>query len=602
MNGATTVAQARRHPCNTEVVTIRLALAVLCLACTQTSDEHRLPDARNIGVAVVRAAAVRQGGPFLEDVTEASGLDFSHDNGASGELLLPEITGAGGALFDYDNDGDLDLYLVQGAPLGGAEWTGSAFPTDRLYRNTLGEPGGTVRFEDVTERSGILAGGYGMGAATGDIDNDGWVDLYVTNLGPNQLWRNQGDGRFVDVTADAGVGDGRWSTSATFLDYDQDGWLDLFVASYVNFSIEMTVECFSRASARDYCGPDVYDPIPDRLYRNRGDGSFEDVTLTSGIAAAFGAGLGVIAADFDGDEWSDIYVANDGDANQLWVNDRQGRFADEALLAGVAFNHLGQAEAGMGVDAADFDGDGDEDLFVTNLEGESNTLYVNLGEGFFEDRTIAAGLHIASLPYTGFGAGFLDYDNDGSLDVLVLNGAVGMLGRQARDGVAYPLRQPDLLFRQGSSGRFDNATSRDAPALERPDVGRGAAFGDVDNDGDIDVVLVNNNGPTRLLVNRRGTERRWVGLRLVDRLRDSLQSRVEVVDASGRSHWRRVRADGSYCTAGDPRIVVGLNDAEGETLVRVHWAGGGHDEFAVQPGRYWLLERGETARALTTER
>ena len=296
--------------------------------------------------------------PILEDVTEESGIDFVHFNGMTGEFFLPEITGSGGGFIDYDNDGDLDLYLVQGAILGQGKkladaifpWRGTGLPRDRLYRNDLviGTDGRQLlRFTDVTSQSRIAATGYGMGVATGDFNNDTWTDLYVTNLGSNQMMRNNGDGTFTDVTDETATDDSRWSTSAVFLDYDRDGWLDLFVTNYVDFALGKKRDCYASSSAPDYCGPDAYDPSADRLFHNKGNGTFEDVSLSSGIRGALGAGLGVIAADFNSDGWTDIYVANDGDPNQLWINQKSSTFRDEALLAGVALNRMGQAEAGM---------------------------------------------------------------------------------------------------------------------------------------------------------------------------------------------------------------------------------------------------------------
>ena len=390
--------------------------------------------------------------PFV-DVTAQSGPDFTHVNGASGELLLPEVIGSGGALFDFDNDGDLDLFAVQGGALRPDDRKTHG-PGSRLYRNDL-SPGNqpAFRFTDVTDRSGIVAAGYGMGAAVGDFDNDGWVDLFVTGLGSSQLFRNNGDGTFTDVTARAGTGDPRWSTSATFFDYDRDGWLDLFVATYVNFRPDMKRACFSAGSARDYCNPAVYDPVPDRLLHNNRDGTFSDVTSRAGLARSAGRGLGVLASDFNGDGWTDLYVANDGDPNQLWMNQRgSGVFKDDALLAGVAVNRMGQPQGSMGVDAADIDHDGDEDLFVTNLDNEGNTLYLNVGDGLYEDRTAEFGLF--KLGFTGFGTRFLDYDNDGWLDLLVVNGAVRHLSSQLQKGDPYPLKQRSQLFRNDRGRRF----------------------------------------------------------------------------------------------------------------------------------------------------
>ena len=556
------------------------------------------------------AGVTEQPSPIFVDATDQAGIDFVHFNGTTGEFFLPEITGSGGGLFDFDNDGDLDLYVVQGAYLQPPEkspdpvkWQGDQPPTDRLFRNEL-IPAGQLRFTDVTEQCGIHAPGYGMGVATGDYNNDGWIDLYVTNLGANQLWRNNGGNTFTDVTQEAGTDDPRWSTSAAFVDYDRDGWLDLFFANYVDFSTSYRRNCFSTASARDYCGPTSYDDVPDKLFRNRGDGTFEDVTIPSGIAEHFGSGLGVVTADFNNDHWPDLYVANDGDPNQMWINAQgKGTFEDNALLGGTALNRMGQAEAGMGVDAADFDSDGDEDLFMTHLERESNTLYENLGNGLFEDRTIESGLHAASLPYTSFGTRFVDYDNDGLLDLLVLNGAVRVIEAQARAGVAYPLTQPNQLFQNRGGEKFVEVTKAAGPALAIAEVSRGAALGDVDNDGDVDVVVFNNNGRTRLLLNQIGNRNHWLGLRVLDPElhRDALQARVEVVTSLGKSQWYRVHTDGSYCSAGDPRIVSGLGADTNIKLVRVHWPDGGIELWPdLEVDRYHILQRGQGTASSAT--
>ena len=570
----------------------------------EVSDQEASPAAPQVTGTVAPS-------PIFRDATAESGIDFVHFNGVTGEFFLPEITGSGGALFDYDNDGDLDLYLVQGAKLlsrpspPGFAWRGEGPPRDRLYRNDLNGAGaastgdGALHFTDVTRQSGIVALGYGMRVAAADFNNDGWRDLYVTNLGSNQMLRNNGDGTFTDVTKQAGTDDPRWSTSATFLDYDKDGWLDLFVTNYVDFSSGMKRECYANTSARDYCGPDAYDPVVDRLFHNKGGGSFEDVTEASGIRAAFGAGLGVIAADFNADGWTDIYVANDGDPNQLWISQGGRSFEDEALLAGVALNHSGSAEASMGVAVGDFDGDGDEDLFMTHLDGESNTFYVNLGNGFFEDLTIKAGLHSPSLIYTGFGTGFFDYDNDGWLDLLILNGAVRIMEPLARKGERYPLQQRNQLFRNTGRGAFVEVTDRAGDAFKVEEVSRGAAFGDVDNDGDTDAVVFNNNGRARLLLNEYGNRGHWLGLRLLEKRtrQDALQARVEVVGPNGTVRWRRVHTDGSYCSAGDPRLLIGLGDHDEPHAVRVHWPSGEVEEWHdLAADRYWVLQRGESSR------
>jgi hypothetical protein len=527
---------------------------------------------------------------FVE-VTGRSGLDFSHDNGLTGDRLLPEITGAGGALFDYDNDGDLDLYAVQGAALGPGAGASSPPVTDRLFRNDLGPA--FPLFTDTTETSGIRAEGYGMGAATGDIDNDGWVDLYVTNLGPNQMFRNNGDGTFSDVTASSGAHDARWSASATFFDYDLDGWLDLFVTNYVDFSTELTRECFSRGSAADYCNPQAYDAVSDRLFRNNGDGTFSDVSLASGIGQVEGRGLGVAALDANGDGWLDLYVANDGGPNHLWINDEGVRFRDEGLLAGVAVNRTGEAEGGMGIGTGDVDADGDQDLFVTNLDNESNTLYINLGDGLFEDRTIDAGLLGPSFGLTGFGTGFLDYDHDGRLDLAIVNGAVRMLEDLVRQGDPYPLKQRNQLFHNAGNGRFVEVTDEAGTAFEPVGVSRGLALGDLDNDGATDLVIFNNRGRARVLLNSVETRNHWLGLRLVDNGRDALHASVELVAPNGGTRWQRAHTDGSYCVANDPRVLFGLGPDDAPGTVRVHWTGGRVEEFPdLAVDRYWELRSG----------
>jgi hypothetical protein len=536
--------------------------------------------------------------PGFVDVTATAGVDFVHINGATGELRLPEVIGPGGALFDYDNDGDLDLFAVQGmALLPGAP--GEA-PRSRLFRNDLGGSKGQdppyVRFTDVTAASGLNVTGYGMGAAAGDFDNDGWVDLYVTALGATRLLRNNRNGTFADVTVRSGTSDAGWSTSATWFDYDRDGWLDLYVATYVNFRLDLKRECFSAASARDYCNPAVYEPLPDRLWRNNGNGTFTDVSARAGVAATPGRGLGVLATDVNGDGWTDLYVANDGDANHLWINERDGSFRDDALLAGVAVSRSGQPQGSMGVDAGDVDGDGDEELFVTNLDNEGNALYLNVGGGLFEERTVERGLF--TLGFTGFGARFLDYDNDGWLDLAVVNGAVRHLASQVRRGDPYPLRQTNQLFRNQEGRRFTDVSAVSGPAFTSLQVARGAATGDLDNDGDSDLVIFGNNGPLTIHRNDAGHRRHWLGVRVLDGQspREALQARV-VLTSGPRPLVRRVQADGSYCAASDPRVVFGLGAVTAPQSVRVQWDNGRAEEFrGLAVDRYWILEPGKPPR------
>ena len=542
---------------------------------------------------------------WFTDVAADAGLDFVHFNGMSGEFYFPEIMPPGVGLLDVDNDGDLDIYLVQGQLLGTGATFGPTLPqppgplplTGRLYRNDLAVQADgtrTLRFTDVTDDSGIVAHGYGMGVAAGDVDNDGRVDLYLTHLGPNQLFRNNGDGTFSDVSRRSGLDDPGWGVSASFVDYDRDGWLDLYVGNYVEYSTEANQECPSETGRVGYCVPQVYRAQPDRLYRNRGDGSFVDVTATALEAGTFGRALGTAAADFDGDGWPDIFVANDGEANRLWMNRRDGTLVDAGLLSGTALNGDGAAEGSMGVDAGDFDNDGDEDLFMTHLTTETNTLYVNDGSGLFEDRSALSGLGAPSLDATGFGTAWLDFDNDGWLDILTVNGRVSRTEERANE--PFPYDQPKQLFRNLGDGRFEEVTDRGGDVFAVSEVGRGAAFGDVDNDGDIDVLVGNDSGRVRLLVNRVQSSHHWIGLRLsggAETPRDMLGARVEVERNDGTTLWRRARADGSYGSANDPRVHVGLGAATGVARIRVHWPSGQVEEWTdVAIDRWTTLTEG----------
>ncbi len=537
---------------------------------------------------------------FVERAKEL-GVDFVHANGMSGQLYMPEIMGAGVATFDFDNDGDLDLFFVQSGPLSPNPAPSAGAPANhRLYRNDLGvgsKGERTLRFTDVTAASGLRLGGYGMGVATGDFDNDGWTDLYVTALGSNQLWRNLAGRGFADVTGKAGSGvdDPRWSVPAAFVDYDRDGWLDLYVGNYLKFSFATHKPCPTPAGAPDYCGPVPADAVPDRLLRNRGDGTFEDVTVKAGIAAADGPALGLSTADYNGDGWLDIYVANDATPNQLWFNQRDGTFKDEAMLGGAAVSGEGKPQASMGVDAGDYDGDGDEDLVMDNLTGEGNTLYRNDGSGLFEDVSLASGVQTPSWKLTGFGAAWLDYDNDSRLDLLTVNGAVKRMEDQARAGEPLPLKQEKQLFHNLGNGRFAEVGKQAGAVFTLPEVSRGAAFGDLDNDGDTDVVVSNINGPARVMINQAGSRQPWMGLRLVTGKpeRDALGARVELRRPGKPPLWRRARADGSYASANDPRVLVGLGDAPQIEKVVVRWPSGRVEEFKdVAAGTYTTLREG----------
>jgi hypothetical protein len=545
---------------------------------------------------------IEHDGDWFVDRAGATGLDFVHANGMTGNFYQPEMMGPGVGLLDYDNDGDLDIYFVQGGRRGDGEALlappADQPPGDRLLRNDLQvEPGGERRlaFTDVTEEAGIAARGYGMGVAAGDYDNDGWIDIYTTRFGPNQMFRNRGDGTFADVTAETGTGDPGLSVPATFFDYDRDGRLDLFVGNYLNYSIETHWQCYAQSGPADYCPPEVSPPQPDRLYRNRGDGTFADATFEAGLGREYGPGLGASAADFDNDGWPDLFVANDQQENQLWINQRDGTFRNRALLWGTALGATGVAKADMGVDAGDFDNDGDEDLFITELTGQGSTLYVNAG-GMFRDESAGRGIRAASLPYTGFGAGWLDIDNDGWLDLIAVNGTVTLDLEAYGPDNPFALQQRNQVFRNLAGERFEDVTERAGAAFALAEVSRGAAFGDIDNDGDTDVLIANGAGPVRLLVNEIGQRRHWIGLRLVgsETPRDMLGARVEVALADGSTRWRRARADGSYASANDPRVIVGLGESAGPVRVRVTWPSGAVEVWDDVPvDRYTTLTAGE---------
>lgn len=542
----------------------------------------------------------------FEDVTEEAGLSFTYDNGGTGSFYFPEIMGAGVAVLDFDRDGRLDIYLVQGGALG-PEAGPEQRQSDRLFRNESerdDQGRWRPRFTDVTAEAGIDARGYGMGVAVGDYTGNGYPDLYVLNFGGNQLFRNNADGTFSDVTSEAGADDPRWSVSGSFADLNGDGREDLVVANYVDFSLDTHRACRSATtSQQDYCSPSAYDGIRDTLFVNRGDGRFEDVTEASGLAEVERHGLGVISADFNDDGRIDIYVANDGSPNSLWINQGDLRFVDDAFLAGAAVNADGMTEAGMGVDAGDYNRSGRDDLFVTHMRRESNTLYRNEGNGWFSDVTSASGLGASSLPETGFGTAWLDVDNDGWLDLVVANGAVVIEEDLVAAGDAFPYHQPNQLFANQGDGRFKEVSGDSGPAFAVSRVSRGLAAGDLDNDGLTDLVIANINSPARILINRDPSPNHWLGLSLRD-----ASGRVEKTQAvawlkreEGPPLRRRSRADGSYASANDPRVVFGLGADSAPVSLRVDWPDGQSERFDdLAVDRYHSLRQG-TGQALTEE-
>ncbi len=505
---------------------------------------------------------------WFSNVLDGSGIDFVHSFGTQRQYLFPETLSGGVALFDFDGDGLLDVYLVQGGDLRRPR-PGQG---NRLYRNL-----GAMRFEDVTESAGVGDEGYGIGCTAGDYDGDGRVDLYVNNLQANVLYKNLGGGRFEDVTRAAGVGHPGWSSSSAFFDYDGDGDLDLFVVNYLQWSLESDIECESETGERDYCDPNSYrQALPDVLYRNEGDGTFRDVSREAGIQKSFGNGLGVVCADLNGDGRIDVYVANDGMPNQLWINSGQGTFTDESLALGCSVNAEGKSEAGMGVAAVDVESDGDLDLFVVHVRDETNTFYLNNGR-WFEDATAAMGLARSSYEFTGFGMGFADFDHDGRLDLYVANGRVKRYAQPPR--ADDPYAEANLLFvPAGEPTRFQEKLPRGGTRKELVDTSRAAAFGDLDNDGDVDILVANAQGAPYLLRNDAGGGA-WAMFSVLDDAgRHALHAVLELRTANGILR-RRVESAYSFAASNDPRVHVGLGDAEEVQEVLVHWPSGEREAF-----------------------
>jgi enediyne biosynthesis protein E4 len=521
-------------------------------------------------VKSVEFVAARQESPVqFVDITSEAKIAFKHENGATPQKFMPETMAGGSMFFDYNNDGWPDIFFVNGGSFTDKQKAANA--RHRLYRNNKD---GT--FTDVTPNSGIGVSGYGMGACSADYDNDGWPDLYITSVGGNKLYHNNGNGAFTDVTEKAGVGARLWSASCAFGDIDNDGDVDLYVTNYVDFSVNNNKYCVLSGDTRVYCHPNVYNGVPDILYRNNGDGTFTDVSRAAGIYRPDGKGLGVVFGDYDGDGWIDIYVANDSTPNFLFHNKGKGVFEEVGLRAGVAVGSDGQPLAGMGTDMGDIDGDGLLDIFVTNLDRQTHNLYRNLGKGLFADVTFESGVGEATLPFVGFGAVFFDYDNDTDLDLAIANGDVIDNVSLFRDSTSY--EQRNLLLQNDGMGKFRDVGPRSGPgfALKKPS--RALSAGDIDNDGDLDLLIGNVGQTPDLLRNDGGNNSNSLTIRTIGTKsnRDGIGARLKLTVA-GKVLIREVKAGSSYLAQNDMRVHFGLGKAPRVERLEIRWPSGASD-------------------------
>ena len=516
--------------------------------------------------------------PIFIDVTESAGITFLHTDGRSGMRLFNEFLGSGGGFFDYDGDGDLDIYLVNGA----IQTEGGQ---DRTAHNVLYRNDGDNTFTDVTNEAGIGSTAYGVGAAVGDYDNDGDIDVYVTNFGEDQLYRNNGDSTFTDVTTHARVGNSNWGTSCAFADVDNDGHLDLYVANYAAYTPKNDIRCEERG-VHVYCGPHAYPAVHDTFYKNNGDGTFTDISTLSRPSDLIPQhGLGVTFGDYDADGDTDLYVANDQDPNFLFQNGGSDNFlpnfSEVALISGVCYNDMGKEEAGMGTDFGDYDNDGWLDLTVSNYQTETNTVYHNHDGTFFTDNTITSGIAEVTHGYLGWGIKFFDYDNDGYQDLFVANGHLMDNINLLEAHVTYA--QQNLLFRNLGDGRFVRVMSEaDGLALEK--VSRGAAIGDYDNDGDLDILVTNCNQRPDLLQNAVGNRNNWIQIHVVGQKsnRSGIGAKIKVVTGTHVQYWE-VQSGGSYLSFHDLRAHFGVGEAEQIDLLEIRWLNGHTDRGTLLP-------------------
>jgi hypothetical protein len=537
-------------------------------------------------------AVVNAPPPWFVDVAEESGLHFVHDAGPTGTYFLPQIIGSGAALFDFDNDERLDVYLLQNGGAGGQ--------TNRLFHQ---ESDG--RFIDVSAGSGLDIAGHNMGVAVGDVNNDGWPDVLVTQYGGVKLFVNKGDGTFTETAPQAGLESSLWGTSACFFDYDRDGWLDLAIANYVDY--DPSWRCDDLLGQRDYCHPNSYPGSVTRLYHNLGASAsggrvrFEDVTLPSGLGRITAPGLGVVCADFDGDGWPDILVANDAKPNCLWINQHDGTFKDEALRRGIALNGMGQPQGNMGIALGDVSGHGLFDVFITHLTEETHALYIQGPRGFFRDGTAAAGLTRSDWRGTGFGVVLADFNQDGALDLALVNGRVSRKssssGRKGGDfWDAY--RERNQLFANQGDGRFRDLSADNAALCGAPQVSRGLACGDVNQDGAVDLLVTAVGGRARLYRNEAPGRGRWLLVRALDpQLKRDAYGATVTVRCGGRRWIGLVQPGGSYLCSSDPRVAFGLGPCDAVDELRVLWPDGVEEAFSGGlTDRVVVVRKGEGRR------
>lgn len=522
---------------------------------------------------------------LLTDVTAETEIDFRHEDGRSGAQYFLETLGAGAAWFDYDLDGDIDIYFVNGADLPGMQ--SDVPPTNALYRND-----GDSTFTDVTADAGVGDGGYGFSCAVGDYDNDGFPDLYITNFGPNVLYHNNGDGTFTDVTTQARVGDALWGASAAFADYDNDGDLDLFVSNYVAFDVEENPECGVRGMPM-HCGPGAFKGTASVLYRNNGDGTFTDVTRQAGVFNRQGKGMGVVWCDYDNDKDVDLFVANDKVADWLYRNEGDGTFTDVGLTSGVALNEMGAAYSSMAPVFGDIDNNGWFDLMITNFQDEPNSVYYNDGDGFFSDITYRSGIGGPTLTRLAWGTDFADLDNDGWVDFFVAAGHLQENVHLHNPSTTYA-QQNQLFWNRGDS-TFADVSNTSGKGLLLKKVSRGAAFGDYDNDGDIDILITNSHQTPDLLRNDSVNQHHWLIFTTVGTQsnRSGIGARIKVV-AGGKSQIREVKSGGSYPSHSDMRLHFGLGQSTAAELVEIRWPSGLVERFKnVEGNRFLMATEGE---------